>query len=159
MVRDQQKEFADFRNGKPASGDPHAELGAQIIKAAVDYDRFIHSGMSHTEVVKKMAEYSRIYNPDVIHALGDEDILQGEFLVKMINAEAVEVGMIANEDIRSKNGEIVVMKDHEISYLVLERLIFTAKESGVIEPFRVLVPKGVGHLVYRPGALNTSREN
>lgn len=141
MVRDQQKEFAEYRIGKPTPGSLPAELGAQIIKAAVDYDRFIHNGMSHIEVVKKMAEYSRIYNPDVIQALGDETILQGELLVKMINAEEVEVGMIANEDVRSKKGEIVVMKDQEISYLVLERLLFTAKESGVIEPFRILVPR------------------
>lgn len=145
MVRDQQKEFADFRHSKPASGDPQAELGAQIIKTAVDYDRFIHSGMSHIEVVQKMAEYSRIYHPDVVHALGEEVILQSEFIVKMINAEEVEVGMIANEDVRSKNGETVVMKDQEISYLVLERLIFSAKGNGVIEPFRVLMPKGSSH--------------
>lgn len=140
MVRDQQREFVEYRKGKPSSSDSQAELGAQIIKAAVDYNRFIHSGISHPDVVKKMAEYSRIYNPDVVQALGDEVILQGEFLVKMINAEEVEMGMIANEDVRSKKGEIVVMKDQEISYLVLERLIFTAKESGVIEPFRILVP-------------------
>jgi response regulator RpfG family c-di-GMP phosphodiesterase len=142
MVRDQQKEFADFRNRKSASSDLQAELGAQIIKTAVDYDRFIHGGMMHLEVVKKMAKYSRIYNPEIVQALGDEVILQGEFQVKMINVEEVGAGMIANEDIRSKNGEIVVTKDQEISYLVLERLIFTSKESGVIEPFRVLVPNG-----------------
>lgn len=141
MVRDQQKPYSDYGNGKPASRDTAAEIGAQIIKVAVDYDHFIHSGMSHTEVVQKMAEYPRIYNPDVIYALGDEIILQAEYMVKTINAEEVEVGMIANEDIRSKNGEILVTKDQEISYLVLERLIFNAEGNGVVEPFRMLIPK------------------
>jgi response regulator RpfG family c-di-GMP phosphodiesterase len=142
MVRDQQKLYADYQNGKQTFGDPNAELGAQIIKVAVDYVRFIHGGKSHLEIVKKMAKYSRIYHPGIINALGTDIILQGEHQLRIINVEDIEVGMIANEDIHTKNGELLVMKDQEISYLVLERLAFMAKERGVIEPFRVLVPKG-----------------
>jgi response regulator RpfG family c-di-GMP phosphodiesterase len=140
MVRDQLKMYADYQNGKPALGESNAELGAQIIKVAVDYDRFIHGGKSHLEVVQKMAEYTRIYHPDITKALGVDIIIQCEFKVRIIKAEDVEAGMIANEDIFSKNGELVVMKDQEISYLSLQRLTFMAKECGVIEPFRVLVP-------------------
>jgi len=142
MVRDQQKLYADFRNEKTAFRDPNAELGAQIIKVAVDYDRFIHGGKSHFEVIQTMAKYSRIYHPEIVNALGTEIIIQGEYQLKIINVADLEVGMIASEDIRSKKGETLVMKDQEISYLVLERLAFTAKESGVLEPVRVLMPKG-----------------
>jgi response regulator RpfG family c-di-GMP phosphodiesterase len=142
MVRDQGKLFGDFDPNAPGRNQK-AELGAQIIKIARDYDQLVHKGLSHSDVVRMMKKYTRYYNPKVIRAMGDTEILSNEWQVRMINADEIEIGMVTNENVCSKDGQVVVSRDQEISRLVMERIQLLDKSRGLVEPFRVLVPEKV----------------
>jgi response regulator RpfG family c-di-GMP phosphodiesterase len=140
MVRDQRKIFGDY--GPPPPGeDRKAALGAQMLKTAIDYDRLIDQGMSHHEIIKKLIEQTHWHNPEVVRALGDNEILKEEWIVKVVDVSAVEVGMLAGEDILSKDGQVIAPKNQEVSGLVLERLLLTAQSIGLVEPFCVMLPK------------------
>lgn len=140
IIKDQQKPFEEYPQ-QIESGDVHKiSMGAQILKVALDYDQLIHNDVPHVEAVKKLQEKSRQYNPEIVIALGDKEIITGGWLVKLVNSESAEIGMIVDEDIHAKNGGLVMAKGHEMSMASLERLQQLAKGIGVIEPFRVLVP-------------------
>jgi hypothetical protein len=110
------------------------------LKVALDYDQLIHNDVSHADAVKTLKERPRQYNPEIVVALGDKEIITGGWLVKLVDSETAEIGMIVDEDIHAKNGGLVMAKGQEMSLASLERLQQLAKGIGVIEPFRVLVP-------------------
>ena len=142
MVRDQQKNFSDFqRNSQTTPSQRQAELGAQILRVALDYDLHVRQGKNHDQVVKLMGEYIRKYNPDVVKALGQQAILGKELKASTVTVKDASLGMIANEDIYAKDGGIVVRQSQEFSLPVLERLRLMVRTVGVFEPFRVLVPE------------------
>jgi response regulator RpfG family c-di-GMP phosphodiesterase len=144
IIRDQQKNYCDFQKDSQSKTIlRQAELGAQILKVALDYDVIIHQGENHMQVINTMAEYTRKYNPAVVQALGKEAILGDEFAAERIVVKNAILGMIANEDIYAKDGSIVVPKSQEFSLPVLERLQLMSRTVGIYEPFRVLLPEGL----------------
>ncbi len=139
IVRDQAKPYEDFHSESASSEQRKVELGAQILKVAVDYDRMVQSGMIHEAIQQHMRLHNRRYNPKVVQALGEREILSEEWQVRVVNAAQAELGMIADEDICSKTGEVLIPHNQEFSMLSLERLQLFSNTVGVIEPFRVLV--------------------
>ncbi len=140
IIKDQQKPFEDYPQKYETSEAHTIAQGAQILKVALDYDQLLHNNVSHADAVKILKEHSRQYNPEIVGALGDKEIITGGWLVRLVNSESAEIGMIVDEDIHTKNGNLVVSKGQEISIASMERLQQLAKGTGVIEPFRVLVP-------------------
>jgi response regulator RpfG family c-di-GMP phosphodiesterase len=140
IIKDQQKPFEEYPNRYESGEARKIAQGAQILKVALDYDQLIHNDISHAEAVKILQDRARLYNPEVVSGLGDKDIITGGWLIKLVNSESAEIGMIIDEDIHAKDGGLVMAKGQEISLASLERLQLLAKGIGVVEPFRVLVP-------------------
>jgi response regulator RpfG family c-di-GMP phosphodiesterase len=139
MVRDQQKDYYDY-DEKPGTTDVRSsELGAQILKAAIDYDRLVQYGTPHQDVIKILSNERRKYNPKVIKALGEDPIQNDKWKFKMTMVDSLDLGMVADQDILTKDGFLVTAKSQEISPPVLERLQLLAREVGIVEPFRVRV--------------------
>ena len=143
MIREQQKSFTDYLEEGGASEQRKAVLGAQILKVAIDYESAIHDGTSHQDVVQTMLLHSRKYNPNLVNALGMEEILEEEWVVKMTYANLIENGMVANEDVISKDGDLIVPRGQTFSTSLVEQLKFISKESGIVEPFSVLIPNAL----------------
>jgi hypothetical protein len=61
-----------------------------------------------------------------------------------VDVNTVELGMILDEDILTKVGEILVSKRQEVTEAVMERLQLISLGTGVVEPFRVLVSEKTG---------------
>lgn len=59
--------------------------------------------------------------------------------LKRVDVNSVVLGMILDEDIITKKGEILVSKRQEVTEAVIERLQLISFGTGVVEPFRVLV--------------------
>jgi response regulator RpfG family c-di-GMP phosphodiesterase len=140
MIKDQQKPFEEYPKQFETGEARKIAQGAQILKVAMDYDQLIHNDVSHTDAVKILREKVRQYNPEIVVALGDQEIITGGWRVKLVDSESAEIGMIVDEDVHARNGCLVMAKGQEMSLASLERLQQLAKGIGVIEPFRVLVP-------------------
>jgi response regulator RpfG family c-di-GMP phosphodiesterase len=139
IVRDQAKPYEDFQGASASPEQRKVELGAQILKVAVDYDCMTQAGMIHEAIQQHMRLHNRRYNPQVVQALGEREILSKEWQVCMMTTAQVEPGMIADEDICAKTGEVLLPHNQEFSMLSLERLKLFSDTVGVVEPFRVLV--------------------
>jgi hypothetical protein len=49
--------------------------------------------------------------------------------------------MVVDQDVRSKNGLLLLAKGQEVTPSVLGRLRAFASKTGIIEPIRVLTPR------------------
>ena len=140
IIKDQQKPFEEYPARFESGEERRIAQGAQILRVALDYDQLIHHDVPHSEAVKIMREKPRQYNPEIVNALGDKEIITGGWLLKLVDSESAEIGMIVDEDIHAKNGGLVMAKGQEMSMASIERLQQLAKGLGVVEPFRVLIP-------------------
>jgi len=140
MIRDQQKPFSAFSEIRENIGQQRAALGAQILKIAVDYENMTHDGVSHQDVVQTLLLHNQVYNPELVNALGNENILDDDWRVKHIYVSQATEGMVANENIISEDGSLVIPRGQVFTSTLIERLKYLAKEGNVVEPFSVLVP-------------------
>ena len=80
-------------------------LGARILKACLDLDRHVCSGMSHGEALNALSENEHWYDPDILGylfvALGDCPVLNE----REIFLNGLEPGMILTEDILARKGD------------------------------------------------------
>lgn len=123
-----------------ASGVSQTDLGAQILKVAVDLDEQMAVGQSFQKAWRKMMSKAGIYNPEVLDALMtlQTDKAEEERLMST-TVDALGAGMMAAEDICSHDGLVLVPKGQEITYPVLALLRNAAARKGVVEPFKVQV--------------------
>ena len=139
MVKDQHKRFCDYGSSMQSKNTNKVDLGTQILKVALDYDDLIQSGISHPEAIHILQVREGEYNPDVVNVLGEKEILKDSYTIKIVDVNTVELGMILDEDVITKVGEILVSKRQEVTEAVMERLQLISLGTGVVEPFRVLV--------------------
>jgi len=138
MIEGQERLFAE--RGARNEGTAHqntADMGAQILKAALDFDQWLLQDVSPKAAVATMRTDRRLYNPQVLDAL--ESFRAGETgdAVRTLRVSDLARGMVIDEDIRAKNGVLLVAKGQEVTPPVLARLRAFAQGVGVAEPFRV----------------------
>jgi response regulator RpfG family c-di-GMP phosphodiesterase len=139
MIRDQQRDYSSYADQPYSHKTQDIELGSKILRVASDYDQFIQTGQSHGEIIQQMIRKSATYDSDIVEALGNQEINQDAWKTTLVDVRSVQQGMIANQDIFSKDGTLLLSKGTEISLATLETLRLTSKNLGVVEPFRVLV--------------------
>ena len=139
MIEGQQRPFSSFSKEE---GDPKlkvASLGAQILKAIIDFDQLIYNGYSYESAIATLESRKEEYNPTVLEALKTLKADKFKGRVKLVHVSDLRFGMIAQEDINAKNGFLLAAKGQEITYPVIERIQNFSKKIGVDEPFKVIV--------------------
>ncbi len=139
MVRDQLKDGQE--QSVPLTRDERQVwLGARILRVALDYDQLTQNGANHAEAVAALMQRGASYEGLVVKALGQVEIPIDDLSLLLAGAGTVRVGMILDEDIFSKDGELLGTRHQEVNAALLEKLKLVSKAAGVVEPFRVLVP-------------------
>ncbi|MCA9280246.1 MAG: response regulator [Phycisphaeraceae bacterium] len=145
MIGGQFKPYGSGGTPKPNTAEGACEIGAQMLRVATDYDAHIQSGLSRQETLEKMESQSKEYNPNLLAILQVCSAMtlnnQRHYDTKQINADDLTTEMIADEDITTQAGVLLVSKGSEITKALMERLRNYARSVGVREPFSVLVPK------------------
>lgn len=115
-------------------------LGSQMLRIALDFDRFLSQGLSHQDALGALNRQSHLYNPRVLATLASmpPDGL-GEVSRKEVEVAVNElrVGMVACDEVHSRNGLLLVPKWQEITETLLVRLQNFQWGVGVCEPIRV----------------------
>ncbi len=140
MIRDQHRTFASFATQPYSHKTYDIDLGAQILKVALDYDHLTQSGAPHPAAVAEMMSRTTIYNPELVEALGQKEITKDAWAMKVVNVSTVEQGMVFDENIYTKDGKLLMPMGMAVSLAVQEHLLLAAKTVGIVEPFRVLIP-------------------
>jgi len=87
-----------------------------------------------------MRGHRRIYHPKLLDCLGSMKHLEHRMEVRVIDVKDVTACMVADQDIRTTNGLLLIARGQEVSQPILERLWSFSETTGVAEPFRMRIP-------------------
>jgi len=129
---------------KTADEDKCGEViikGAQMLHAAIDLDRLVTRGRSHEEALARMRLDIDEYWPACIDALATFKLTEGEADIRIVKAAELFSTMVVDQDVRARNGLLLLSKGQEVTPSVMGRLKAFALKIGITEPIRVLVPR------------------
>jgi len=119
--------------------DP-AAVGGNLLKVALDFDEQTMRGAEVTAVLGRMSAH-RDYNPAFVAALLEVQVQEAESEIRLVPLSAVQVGMIINVDVKSKNGLLLLAKGQEVTDSAIARLQSFALTIGIVEPLSVRTPQ------------------
>lgn len=128
---------------------PTVPIGARMLKIALDFDVLETQGAGARMAVDTMRGRRGTYDPEVLEAFADLVAPGGRAdvnAVQELGIAALRTGLIFAEDVRTRDGALLIARGHEITPSLLERIRNYAKNIGVQEPLRVLAanaPRGV----------------
>lgn len=140
IAKQQQPAEAPIPPGDITSEEDQINLGAQLLKLALDYDEEVSRGLSHRETLSIMQRRGGMYNPYLINVLEKLQGAEVDTSIKEITVDELHTGMIADQDILARGGLLLVHKGQEVTHPILIRLRHFAEGIGVVEPFRVRAP-------------------
>lgn len=139
MVKHQNRPFSDYDKKNRSLRERKEILGAQILHLAIDYDQLIMTGLGHTEAIQALTAREGEYNPDILEALRSTDAIFKNWDFRLVESSQLEAGMILNEDVQTRTGEVIGFKHQEITQTLLERIQIATEESGILEPIPVIL--------------------
>lgn len=141
MITNQQRRFDTYPT---SAGNPKSEtanLGAQILKVALDYDSLEETGLNPEEIQNRMGAQPGVYNPSLLNILREIIPALPSLERKRVFLQDLRGGMIVDEDLKTTDHLLLLRKGQEISDTVINRLKSIHHYSKIQEPFYVLVPR------------------
>jgi response regulator RpfG family c-di-GMP phosphodiesterase len=124
----------------PSDLDERAALGARMLRVADGVDAAVRTGKEISTALKTLRrELPRDHLP-LLRAMSDFKWKGEEGQSRSIRLAELTVGMVLEEDVRSRDGNVIVGKGREVTLALVDRLRAFGKSVGVIEPFRVTAP-------------------
>jgi response regulator RpfG family c-di-GMP phosphodiesterase len=122
MIARQQDEPPGKSPQQPSAVVEPVELGAHLLKIAVDFDQFQLHGMSAKEALAKLKSHPVEYYSTAVDTLDTLSTNIIPFTIQEISIREMSTGMILDEDLRSSSGLLLVARNQEISYPLLVRI-------------------------------------
>ncbi len=135
MIENQLRSFDSCEEGD--SKEEEVRLGAEILKATIEYDLLRQQDIGHLQAIKQMNKQSGKYNPSILNLLEKHKQKDVHGIIKNISFKDVIPGMTAVEDVFAKNGAMLIPKGQEITWPVIQSLTNFEKQIGIVEPIRV----------------------
>lgn len=136
MIACQQKPFSAYADEPAESMPKEIVLGAQILKAVIDYDRLLFQGKDCKTSLALMHKQKKVYNPVVLAALAGVRTTPHEQVLSL-KVDQINVGMVAEDDVLATNGSLIVAKGQIITAPLLKGLTNFSRQIGVVEPIRI----------------------
>jgi hypothetical protein len=136
MVSRQQEPYSSQELLQPLQQRDQIALGAHILKIALGYDRLLSSGHSTGTAVTALLEKPDVYDSILVEALRDIDSVEVNEVIRTLTVRELCPGMVLREDIRTRDGVLVIAKGHEITDALMIRLYNYAQHVEIVEPFR-----------------------
>jgi hypothetical protein len=111
------------------------------MKAAIDFDRLITRDVSKEEALAQMRQREPDYDPVCLQALETFVPHEATMELRVLKSAELRTAMVVDQDVRSKNGLLLLAKGQEVTPSVLGRLKAFGSKTGIVEPIRVLVTK------------------
>jgi hypothetical protein len=112
-------------------------LGAQILRTALDFDKFVSGGMAPDVARAVMTRKDRDYDPGLVATLQSFRAPELVFEVRRIKVAQLNVGMVFEEPLTNRSGVLLVPKGNKVTLPMLFRLR-TAQGPGML-PDDILV--------------------
>jgi response regulator RpfG family c-di-GMP phosphodiesterase len=116
-------------------------MGVHLMRAAIEFDRLITRDRSKQEALAQMRQRESDYDPACMKALETFVPHEATMELRVLKSAELRTTMVVDQDVRSKNGLLLLAKGQEVTPSVLGRLRAFASKTGIVEPIRVLVTK------------------
>jgi hypothetical protein len=117
------------------------ELGAHLLKIAVDFDQFLLQGIPAKGAIEKLKSKPKEYYLSALIALETLSADTTPFIIQEVSIREMTTGMILDEDLRSHNGSLMVARNQEINYALLVRIRNLHEKSPFPDKIKVKVPQ------------------
>ncbi len=143
MIACQHEDISRDIQTKPQTPQEKIQLGAQLLKLALDVDRQVASGADVKSVVAKLQRKKKTgHSPTLLAALAAYSAGPRNEIVRAVRVRDLQTSMILDEDVCLVNGSFVVGRGREVTRALIERLKNFADGVGIVEPIRVRVLSG-----------------
>ncbi|MBS1871648.1 MAG: response regulator [Acidobacteria bacterium] len=115
-------QFLRFTDWEARGGDPEVALGAQLLRAASDFDQFLDNGDAHAEAMLRLRTRAGDYNPELVETLRTLDPTEFLGQVRTVRFRDLTPGMVLEEDLLTRRGELILGKGQETTDVILHRL-------------------------------------
>ncbi len=125
--------------GLPEAGVKETVFGAKVLKLAVAFDH-LRVKLSDTEAINKLGTRRTEFERELVDALIGIKAIGGGMEARTVSTLKLATGMVLDQDVRNKEGMLLVAKGQEISSAVLIKLENFAKAGLISKEVQVLVP-------------------
>jgi hypothetical protein len=115
--------------------------GAQVLKVAIHFDRLLGRGVAPPEAIAKLNSMQGECDPTIVKHLAFIDLPEAEMEIRVVPFRDLTTQMILDEDVRAKNGSLIVTKGQAITFALLERLRNFSSNGAIGAQLRVRVPR------------------
>ncbi len=123
--------------------DPDVVLGGEMLRLALALDRKMATGLPFSQALASLRRQTGNQHPGRLLAALDDLVVENvPPVVRTVMLHQLDTSMVLDEDVRARNGLLIVCKGHEVTVPVILRLRAFAAGAGVIEPIRVVVAGG-----------------
>jgi len=137
----------------PDAGDsesPDIRMGAEILRLILAYERLIHKGTSRTEAVHQLSGQNPKFSPEFFEALVTLDPNAEEGDIRSCRIDELVPGMIIQEEVRTRDGGLLVSNGHEVTQTLIFKLKNFAARRAIGASVRISMPATT--LAFRKGA-------
>jgi len=144
MIAGQNLGYAQQVSSSPLNSCGAVVMGASMLRAAIDFDRLIARGRPAKEALAQLRAKKNDYSPQCLEALATFVAPEGGMEVQILKSAELRPAMLVDQDVRTKEGLLLLAKGQEVTPSVLGRLRAFSCRVGIDEPIRVLVTKLAG---------------
>jgi len=127
----------------PADGGPQqADIrkGAEILRLILAYEDAIHKGSSRNEAADLLARLNPKLSPDFFAALVSLDPSAESDEVRNCRIEELSPGMIVQQEIRGREGNLILSKGQEVTSTLIFRLTNLQSRRAIPAKITVSIP-------------------
>lgn len=140
MVADQNRRF-DENSASPRTS---ADIGASILRAALDYDRLVSEAMSQPQAVKELFSRASHYGYEVVRALEESaTAADTKFQSRSLAIAELRPGMYLDTSLVSLRGSTLLPSGQEITSSLILRLANLVEAGILADRITVSVPADV----------------
>ena len=114
--------------------------GAQLLKVSLAFDRLLSAGATQCEALEKLSGDPVELDQKFVSALVDLPVTAETTEIRAVKVLDLCSGMIIKEDLRTKDGVLLVAKNQEVSFATVRRIQSFSQRGAVEGEVRVGMP-------------------
>lgn len=137
IVKAQQREAGPVDFSEELDRNDSVSCGAYVLRAAIDLDMLLSQGLNRSQAMMSLQTRQDVYHPRVLAALGRIEIPERKDAVKVVRVPELCNGMVLAEDVKSRNGVLIVTKGQKVTDTLRRCLENNYIQSNIPDTIRV----------------------
>jgi len=139
MIKLQQDDIVLKKLASPLKDTDVVVLGAMLLETTIDFDAYLCCKYNQADAVDNMRKSAAHYDETVLDLLAQVDVPRLENASsKLIKMADIQEGMLLAQDIKMKNGYLMVAKGYEMNAVVKQRLLNYSKQGIIKDSLRIV---------------------